>query len=70
MRKGAAFSAALHASLVAIAIVGLPSWWKPKPIELETVTVEVVSAIEKEPAPPRAMPEPPRPEPPRPEPSR
>jgi hypothetical protein len=71
MRRGVILSAALHATIVAVAIVGLPVLFKPEPLVVEPIAVEVVTEIDK-PAAPKApeaaKPEPPKPEPPKPEP--
>ena len=69
MRAGISLSAGLHAGVLAIALVGLPSLFDPAPPAEMLVAVTVVAeAAEPEPKPQPPKPEPPKPEPPKPEP--
>ena len=63
MRTAVIASGCLHVAVVALVYFGLPSLFRPEPIEDRPVTVEVVSLAETKPPPPAPEQKKPAPEP-------
>ncbi|BBK40133.1 hypothetical protein STVA_01530 [Allostella vacuolata] len=61
MKRGLTGSAILHASVIALVLLGLPEFFKPEPRQDTPVVFEVVTVTEKATAPTQSLRPPPRP---------
>lgn len=76
MQTGAILSSLLHLGLIAVAVIGLPRWSKPEPLDQQVIPFEFIAEVAEErsapPPPPveEAKVEPPSPPEPEPEPAK
>lgn len=76
MQTGAILSSLLHLGLIAVAVIGLPRWSKPEPLDQQVIPFEFIAEVAEErsvpPKPPveEAKVEPPPPPEPEPEPAK
>jgi outer membrane biosynthesis protein TonB len=64
MQTGAILSSLLHLGLIAMAVLGLPRWVNPEPLDQQVISIEFIAEVAEERSAPPPPPEPePEPEP-------